>query len=276
MKQRWVLVVSVIVGLVAFWLTQQYFRAKLRALAAMREAIEASAQRVGALAVGRDLPVGSVLKRDDLKWTEILKSEVGRNVILTNDIEDVIGKKTTINLLRGDTLFWSYLDVPFRPGAGLASMINERMRAVSISVSGSAAVSGLVQPNDRVDILGTFYFPSKTAPQSGEMEVVTLTLLQDVTVLAVGQTLAKQTYEGRDRRAAQTGYSTVTLEVSPREAELLVFAETMKGRLTLSLRNPADVSYEENLPPVDFEHVEKKIQDLNAIRQREIRHKRGT
>ena len=275
MKQKWVLIISVLIGLAAFWLTHKYFQAKTDQLETLRARIEQGAHRVDVIAVGRDLPVGEVLKREDLRGKEVLESEVGRNAILTNYVDEVVGKRTTMNLLRGDALFWSYLDVPFRPGAGVASMIKGKMRAISISASGAASVSGLVQPNDQVDILGTFFFPATNSVKGGELESATLTLLQDVTVLAVGQTTAKPAYDSRDRRAASGGYATVTLEVTPREAELLVFAETVKGRLTLSLRNPTDVYYESELPTVNFELIEKNLKDLNLIRQRDIRHKKN-
>jgi Flp pilus assembly protein CpaB len=155
---------------------------------------------------------------------------------------------------------------------GLAHLVQSGMRAISLSVGGSSAVSGMVQPNDRVDVLGTFTMASKTVP--GEMETVTLTVLQDVTVLATGQRMANQAVARRGIAQA-SGYSTVTLEVTPREAELLVFAEEVKGRLVLSLRNPADVSFESDLPEIDFEHIEKRLRELNLYRQRNIRHKKN-
>ena len=67
--------------------------------------------------------------------------------------------------------------------------------------------------------------------------------------------------------SAQGGYSTVTLEVTPREAEMLAFAEQIRGRLSLSLRNRSDVSYEKELPKVDFEKIRSTIEELNLKRQ---------
>ena len=139
-----------------------------------------------------------------------------------------------------------------------------------MAISGASGVSGMVQPTDRIDVLGTFSFPSKRVP--GEMETVTLTILQDVTVLATGQRLAKQNVYRRSGR--DTSYSTVTVEVTPREGELLVFAQQIKGRLALALRNPSDVSFESDLPEINFEHLESKLPELNLFRQRNIRHKR--
>ena len=63
----------------------------------------------------------------------------------------------------------------------------------------------------------------------------------------------------------------MTLEVTPREAEMLVFAEQIHGRLTLTLRNPNDVSYENELPKVDFEKIQSEIEELNLKRQENLK-----
>jgi Flp pilus assembly protein CpaB len=58
--------------------------------------------------------------------------------------------------------------------------------------------------------------------------------------------------------------------VTPREAEMLVFAEQMKGRLVLALRSRTDTSYEAELPKVDFERIKGEIENLNRQRQLKI------
>ena len=269
MKQKTVLIFSLIAGLVAFLLTRQYFAAKAHQLEKERERLFAGVHMVRVVASLRDLPVNTVLRREDLGEKQSLDHDVSKNTVLPDDAEQIIGKKLKYSIERGNTLFWSDVDVPYRAGGGLGAIITPKMRALSINVSGAAAVSGLVQPNDRVDVLGTFYLPGKNGT---ELEAITLTLLQDVTVLAVGQRTARLG-ENLDRGG---GYSMVTFEVTPRETELLVFTETMKGRLTLALRNPGDVSYERDLPSLDFDQVQKMLPDLNQYRQITIRQKGRT
>ena len=58
--------------------------------------------------------------------------------------------------------------------------------------------------------------------------------------------------------------------MTPREAEMLAFAEQMRGRLTLSLRNRNDVSYEKELPQVDFAKIRAEIEELNLKRQQKL------
>ena len=264
MKQKLILIISVVVGILAFILTNNH-------LSGLREDLYRGAAKKLIIVANRDLPSGATLELSDIAQREEFASAVGDNIFTPNEIDTVVGKRLKMPINRGNPLLWSHVDLPENRISGLVPTIRVGLRALSVPISGAAGVSGLVQPNDRVDILGTFSFPSATNPE--ELESVTLTLLQDVSVLATGQRMARDAIGAAyDRRAA--GYSTVTFEVTPREAELLVFAQHVKGQLSLALRNPEDVSYEDSLPSVNFEHIESKLEEYNRYRQREIRLKR--
>ena len=267
MKSKLVLIAAVVVGLVAFLLTGQYLRGE-------REKLYAGAEKVRILAAGRDLPAGTVLKFEDIGGKSVYKTAVGDNVFRPDDINLVLDKRLIYPLKAGEPLWWSHVDVPQPGRGGLSTMVKPGLRAISIPVSGAAAVSGLVRPNDHIDILGTFTFPSRR--QQGETEAVTLTLLQDVTVLATGNRLGRQGAYGSDSWSQQQagGYSTISLEVTPREAEVLTFAQSVKGQLALSLRNEDDVSFEKQLPEVDFKEIETRLPELNTYRQQKIRNKK--
>lgn len=263
MKQKMILVLSLLAGLAAFWLTVRYQRAWLKKT-------QVGAEKVDVVAADIDLPAGTVLRREDLGLLTVFRTQVGSQAVLADDRTAVLGKRLLYPMRRLDPLSWPMVDVPERMRSGLAPIIKEGMRAVSLGIGGESAVSGLVQPNDRVDILGTFSFPARNNP--AVMETVTLTVLQDVTVLATGQRLAKG--EGGATEGRSFGYSAVTFEVTPREAELLVFAQHVRGQLTLALRHPEDVSFEPSMPDVNFEYLQRSLPGLNEYRQREIRHKR--
>ena len=49
---------------------------------------------------------------------------------------------------------------------------------------------------------------------------------------------------------------------------MLAFAEQIKGRLVLSLRNRNDTHFERELPKVDFEKICGEIEELNEKRQK--------
>ena len=85
-----------------------------------------------------------------------------------------------------------------------------------------------------------------------ESQVVTKTILQNVKVLAVGRATSRGTY----LNVSDSGFATVTVEVSPLDAEKIVFAIDEAAReLTLVLRNPADEE-EREISPVSWEAID--------------------
>jgi pilus assembly protein CpaB len=102
------------------------------------------------------------------------------------------------------------------------------MRALTVSVNNSSGVGGFILPNTRVDVLVTVSSPV----QKGES--TTKIILEDIKVLAVDQTFERKE---DDPVIVQT----VTLLVTPEDAEKLVLAST-EGKLQLCLRNTSDRS----------------------------------
>lgn len=270
MKQKLIPIISILVGLIAFFLTMKFTKDKEAEFAKMKNDFYARSAQVTVMVATHDIPGGTLIKQTDIRKEKVFKINVGDRAVALKDGMKIVGKKVIFPIKRGSPVFWSDIKGGDTSASGLASIINLKMRAISLSVGGASAVSAMVKPNDHVDILGTFSLPSKTVP--GEMETVTLTVLQDVTILATGQDIAEDQIVPSKGSA---GYSTVTVSVTPREAELLVFAEQMQGRLTLSLRNPNDVSYESDLPQVDFDHINTKLKEYNLYRQRYIRKKQS-
>jgi pilus assembly protein CpaB len=128
-------------------------------------------------------------------------------------------------------------------------------RALSISVDTVSSVAGLLQPNDHVDILGTF-----RNQETGEE--ATITLLQNITLLAAGSHMSGE-------RQTDRSFSTVTLLVTLQESELLVFAQE-RGRLVLILRNPEDIETQKEIPKVTFSDIMKSeyLTELQQTRDR--------
>lgn len=269
MKQKFVLIAAIVFGLVAAFLTRSWIDGKEAEYEKRRQDLLGKAARVRAVVVARALPSGTVLQIEDLAQANVLELAVrGRPVITPDDVGRAVGRRLEQSVEKGAPLFWSDIEGGTSGYRGLAYDIRPGMRAASIAVSGANAVSGMVRPNDTVDVLGTFVFDASDAPDSSDL--VTLTMLQNVTVLATGTETAK-TIDPMER--GSSGYSTVTLEVTPREAELLVFAQQMRGRLSLTLRSPTDVEYEKELPRIDFKAVESRLVELNEYRQTRIRNR---
>jgi len=121
---------------------------------------------------------------------------------------------------------------------GLPGIIPPGRRAMTISVDSADAVSGLLQPGNRVDVVASYTEGSDS---------IARTIIQDVLLLAVNARLKPQSSEeaSADAQKAKPGAAStstsVTIAVTPDEAERLVAAQ-YKGKLKLGLRGPDDGS----------------------------------
>jgi pilus assembly protein CpaB len=263
MKRKIVLIVSLVAGLAAAVCTRLYLASKTSEVDRMKAAINRRYGTMEVLCFAVDLPAGTVLAKSDLGIKKVPALGMRGQALTVDNVTDVVGRKILLGHSKGDVVFWADIEGGNPAAEGLSASVKRNLRAISINCSGAASVSGMVKPNDRVDVIGTFDFDS----DHGKKNFVTCTILQNVLVLATGNVTAKSP---QSSLGVRQGYSTVTLEVTPREAEMLAFTEQIKGRLILSLRNRNDASYEKELPKVDFEKIRSTIEDLNLKRQQKL------
>ena len=257
MKRKIVLAVSLLAGIIAALMARFYIAAKDAEVKALKDSIASRYGEIRVVVFNRDLPAGTVLQQGDLGSLAVPALGLRGQAVSEEEWRSVIGRKILLGHKKRDVLFWADIEGGDPQLTGLSSDIKKTMRAISINCSGASAVSSMVKPNDHVDL-------GSKGTSSKDRNLVTCTILQNVLVLATGQRTAKS----RSKDFANlSGYATVTLEVTPREAEMLAFAEQIKGRLVLTLRNRNDVSYEKELPKVDFEKIHSEIEELNARRQ---------
>jgi pilus assembly protein CpaB len=137
------------------------------------------------------------------------------------------------------------------PGAqsGLSRQIAVGKRALSVQVQESTAVSKLIKPGDRVDILATIDYAG------GRKERVKVkTVLQDVLVLSTGLYVTNsiplvnlQTSETESREMKLNKYvnfNSVTLELDPYEVQKMIFIISSGSGIHLTLRNNDDKAIE--------------------------------
>jgi pilus assembly protein CpaB len=261
MKRKIVLLVSLVAGLAAALCTKMYLASKTSEVEELKSRYVSKYGAMDVLCFADDLPAGTVLKKSDLGIKSVPALGIRGQALTEENVNDVVGRKILFGHKKGHVIFWADIEGGNPSAQKLSSGIKREHRAVSINCSGAASVSGMVCPNDRVDVIGTFDFDSG----HGGKNLVTCTILQNVLVLATGNATAKS---GSSSLGLRNGYSTVTLEVTPREAEMLAFSEQIRGRLILSLRNRNDTSYEKDLPKVDFEKIRSTIEELNLKRQK--------
>jgi pilus assembly protein CpaB len=143
------------------------------------------------------------------------------------DPDGLKGRVLRRALAKGETVQESSL-LPEGSEGGLASVIQEQRRAVSVEVDPIIGVAGFVRPGSRVDVLVTL-----RRLDWGSKQPYAKVVLQNVKVLAIDQRLEEV------RNGDPELVSVVTLEVKPDQAEKLTYM-SHEGKLQLALRSPKD------------------------------------
>jgi pilus assembly protein CpaB len=171
----------------------------------------------------RDLPTGALLAPEDIRlvdWPgEVLP------LGYSGSIEEIVGRGLLVNVRANEPLLADKL-AGRDGGGGLPILIPDGMRAVSVRVDEVIQVAGFVTVGTRVDVMVTL-------DQTGSP--TTRAILQNVQVLAAGQTVA------RDVEGKPYTVSVITLLVSPVDAEKLTLAAS-EGRIQLALRGMLDMA----------------------------------
>ena len=125
---------------------------------------------------------------------------------------------------------------PIGAAGGLSSMIPEGYRAMTVAVNDVVGVSGFIMPGTLVDIVVVITPPKG----SGNEEMVSKIVLQNIKVLASGQNIDKP----KNDREVERTIKAVTLQVTPEQAEKLALASS-EGKLQLVMRNSVDQADEQ-------------------------------
>ena len=121
---------------------------------------------------------------------------------------------------------------PEGTGGGMAAVIPEGYRAMTVKVDDVVGVSGFVMPGSYVDVVAVIVpVATQEAPSQGPISKI---VLQHIKVLASG---AKIDSPDNQREPNQT--KAVTLQVTPEQAEKLSLAAN-EGKLTLVMRSYTD------------------------------------
>jgi pilus assembly protein CpaB len=229
------LLIALGLGLVAGLVAYSAIKAKERE-------VKRGWETVKILAANVDIPEGTELDQEmvavkDMPVRFVTDSFIRIEDDNTSKQELPFGQRVLVPLKAGDPILISHFES--NREAEFSAMITQKGRAVTIEVQEKNAVGLWVRPNDHVDIVGTFRDPESQG-------LKTVTLIQNMVVLATGRVNANTTYVPEENKR----YGTVTLLALPEEAEILTLAQEMGG-LTLLLRNPADLDYQEKRNIID-------------------------
>lgn len=233
-------------------------------LKSREEEVRAGWELVPVLVASADLPAGAVMDADSLARRPIPERFVTASVVKPEHLSLVVGQRLRAPIRSGDPVLWTHFDTAEGP-EGLAGVVRRRGRAVTVPLGEAGSVGGWVRPNDHVDVLGTLRDPATH-------EMTTVTLLQNVVVLATG---AEAGRFGGAAEGART-FGNVSLLVLPEEAEILILAQEL-GSLSLTLRHPedADVETERSRATISTLLTGERSRELQRLRHETIQVIRG-
>jgi len=220
-SRRITMIVAIVAAALAGILTIRY-------LSSVQRAPETSAvvsQRY-VLIAGRTIHAHERIGPDML--TKVSRPETAVEPGAFAEPHEALGTVALISIPEGSTLTRSKVGVP--AALGVTAKLRNGMRAISIPVDFIKSVSSLTAPGDRVDVLATNVHGHNH---------VTRTIIRGAVVLAVNTALEATDSSASPGPQSSTGPVSVTLGVTPDQANLLNYADVTTS-LRLALRPPKE------------------------------------
>jgi len=181
------------------------------------------------LVAALDLPMGDLIKAEALKIEEWPKGKVPAGAL--SQFTDVEDRRPKSRIYAGSPILDNQLLGKGQTEASVTNQIPKGFRVVAVKVDDVSGTASLVRPGDRVDVLVHL----ARNPSKGIDVTSTRTLLQDIKVFAVDQTVELEPDEDSGTRSAKT----VSLLVTPDQAEVVMLASEL-GKVRLVMRGLAD------------------------------------
>lgn len=220
-------------------------------------------EQTAVLVAAKDLHPGDFLDSSSLRW-QVTEEPVSRtfNFIRGKDSQTLLlGATLRETVAEGTPLTSNVVVKPNEPGF-VAAVLRKGMRAISIPTNAVASNAGLVAAGDRVDIILSLKKDEQPEQQASGTQTVALPLLASQTIVRDLRVLALNNQTDTDVRPRQDvaledggemdaptrsrasansrsrtlSYQTVTVEVTPQQAEVLAVAKEV-GMLHLALRS---------------------------------------
>jgi pilus assembly protein CpaB len=213
---------ALLLGGAALFLSNKLIHAHIVELDAKAQAAH---KMVKVVVASRDVARNEAVAADRFSIREVPVEFVHAAAIRPGRFGQYIGQRLVAPLKRGEVLLDVHLE---SASAGFSSTLENGNRALTTEVDEVNSISGMLRPSDHIDLMVTDRGSGQNAKET------TFTLLSNVEVIATGQSTRKR--EGA--KEART-YTTITLSVSPENAERIIVAKS-SGKLTAVLRNPDD------------------------------------
>ncbi len=194
-------------------------------LSARRLLQETQVQSIAIAVAARPLLSGSHLERSGITWVAWPARLLPAHAM--SDPDHLEGRYLRMPVAQGMPILDSAL-APAGSHGGLSTIISPGQRAMTVRVNEVVGVAGFALPGNFVDVLVN----SPAADHASASRSISKIVLEHILVLAIAQ-------EANTDETRPHVVNAVTLEVTPRQAEVLDLARNI-GSLSLVLRNQDD------------------------------------
>jgi pilus assembly protein CpaB len=222
-SRRITLIVAIVLALGTGVLTLRY-------LTSLQQAAPAPAETREVLVAAKDIPARVKITLDMVR--SVTRPTSGTDTDAVSDPKQVVDSFALITIPAGSPLTTS--KVSRSAELAMPVRLQPGMRALTLSGDRVKAVSGFVQPGDRVDIIAI-------PPRQGGGPPEGVAILRGVLVLAINSTMEQAPGQQQtQQQQTDTGNpATITVAVTPKEADLLA-AVDQTIPLRLALRSPQE------------------------------------
>lgn len=210
------LVVAASLGLAAVWVGRQLIFGQPMAAVS-------NTPMTKVVVAKTDLDPGQQITLDDLTTLDMPTLAAPANAF--KDPASLKDRAVVSAVVKGQIMFEGLLAGQGIDG-GLTALVPKGMRAVSVEVSESSGLAGLLVPGARVDVIATL---------KQDNSQIAKTIVENAKVQAIGVKLSRGKGEDKGAPAAKT----VTLIVTTKDAEAIELASN-SGRPRLVLRGTSD------------------------------------
>lgn len=217
--KKWIILgVASIIGLLAAFGARSYLTTQMAAIEA-----RGRGKTVKMIVAKHELKRGDKLSADTVAVRDIPVDYAQSTGIGPDIFDRVDGQPLAYPVHTGEMILWGVLEGKKVPT--FSARVEAGRRAMTVSVDEINSISGLLEPGDVIDLLVTI-------DHKGQR--LTRPLLQSVQVMATGQRVVDSPREGERHH-----YSTVTIDITPAQAQQVILARDA-GKITALLRNPDD------------------------------------
>lgn len=216
-KKR-IIILAIITGLLTAILTISYINSS-------KNQIPSSMKTTEVVVATVDIEANVAITSDMVEIKELPDS--GVHIKSIRSINDVVGQITSEKVIAGEQIIKDRLAIG-QTDTSVSFTIPENMRAIAIPVNESTGVAGYISVGDKIDIMIEDVIAGKS---------ITSTKLQNVVVLQKGQNPADN-FELQGLNKGLT--ASLTILVTPSQAEVIAYALNIGSPMAVSLRNPVD------------------------------------